>query len=259
MGGRMGSVRIARRRNCIFNCGNCGLTTKNMARIRAFSSLPGTVSRCVKSRRCFYHRYLSLFVLEQYDAVIRDTQHNLDVLNLCSDHGQTEYDRMCLEQYRPYIIMMNTRAKACDALRQGFVQTAIAYLRGGIKSIAHLMPKNHRRKMLRESHEAKILLEMLKQIRGQLPPDPRVALRMRLDAAVKAEHYEEAAMLRDELGKMMMKSPLSANPASTASREEPSNLGASSMPPAMPKSAGVPAKKARKPRQKKTRGDSDGV
>ena len=62
----------------------------------------------------FYHRYLSLFVLEQYDAVIRDTQHNLDVLDLCNRYGKSEYDRMCLEQYRAYILMMNTRGKACD-------------------------------------------------------------------------------------------------------------------------------------------------
>src|SRR3982751_1192742 len=41
----------------------------------------------------FYHRYLSLFVLEQYDPVIRDTQHNLDVLDLCGKYGKNEYDR----------------------------------------------------------------------------------------------------------------------------------------------------------------------
>src|SRR4051812_47273039 len=77
----------------------------------------------------FYHRYLSLFVLEQYPAVIRDTQHNLDVLDLCRKYGTSDYDRMCLEQYRPYIFMMNTRAKACEALQHGYVQTGIAYLR----------------------------------------------------------------------------------------------------------------------------------
>src|ERR1700744_581715 len=110
----------------------------------------------------FYHRYLSMFVLEQYEAVIRDTQHNLDVLDLCARYGKTDYDRACLEQYRPYIMMMNTRAKGCEALRQGYVQTAIAYLRGGIKRIAHLMPKEERKKLLRQSHEARVLLEMLK-------------------------------------------------------------------------------------------------
>ena len=150
----------------------------------------------------FYHRYLSLFVLEQYLAVLRDTQHNLDVLDLCQQFGQTDYDRACLEQYRPYIVMMHTRARACEALRKGFVQTAIAYLRGGIKQIARLMPDDQRKKHLRQSHEARILLDMIKQIRNQLPPDPRTILSQRLKEAVANEKYEEAAQLRDQLNSL---------------------------------------------------------
>jgi len=114
----------------------------------------------------FYHRYLSMFVLEQYQAVIRDTQHNMDVLDFCGRYGGSEYDRHCLEQYRAYILMMNTRAKACAALRQGYAQTAIAYLRGGIKRIAHLLPKEGRGELIKQSSEAMILLDMLRQIRS---------------------------------------------------------------------------------------------
>jgi hypothetical protein len=207
----------------------------------------------------FYHRYLSMFVLEQYDAVIRDTQHNLDVLDLCSRYGKTEYDRACLEQYRPYIMMMNVRAKACETLRQGYVQTAIAYLRGGIKKIAHLMPKEERKKLLRQSHEARVLLEMLKQIRAQLPPDPRVLLGQKLKEAIQAERYEEAAELRDQLNAIK---PAMANPPSAASREEEPTIGDAGMPPAMPKAPMPKAAKPRKPRAKKPRkadSDSDGT
>jgi hypothetical protein len=197
----------------------------------------------------FYHRYLSMFVLEQYDAVIRDTQHNLDVLDLCARYGKTEYDRACLEQYRPYIMMMNTRAKACEALRQGYVQTAIAYLRGGIKRIAHLLPKEERKKLLRQSHEAHVLLEMLKQIRAQLPPDPRVLLGQKLKDAIKAERYEEAAELRDQLNAMKKQM---AEPVMPVSREEEPTIGDAGMPPAMPKAA-----KPKKPRKKPKKADSD--
>jgi len=203
----------------------------------------------------FYHRYLSMFVLEQYDAVIRDTQHNLDVLDLCSRYGRTEYDRGCLEQYRAYILMMNTRAKACDVLRQGYVQTAIAYLRGGIKRIAHLMSKEDRKKMLRQSHEARVLLEMLKQIRTQLPPDPRILLNQKLKEAVAAERYEEAAGLRDQLD--AMKAAM-GNPTSSASREPDRTQGDTSLPPEMPKTMAPKPKRTRKPRSKKADGESDG-
>ena len=111
-------------------------------------------------------------MLEQHDGVIRDTQHNLDVLELCNRYGKSDYDRMCLEQYRPYILMMHTRAEACEALRKGYVQTSVAYLRGGIKRIARLVTRKQRREFLKQSNEARILADMLKQIRSQLPPDP---------------------------------------------------------------------------------------
>ena len=203
----------------------------------------------------FYHRYLSMFVLEQYESVIRDTQHNLDVLDLCSRYGKSDYDRGCLEQYRAYIMMMNSRAKACDALRQGYVQTAIAYLRGGIKTIAHLMPKEDRRKLLRQNHEARILLDMLKQIRSQLPPDPRKTLQTRLKEAIAAEKYEEAAELRDQLTAM---SAALSQPKSPASREEDQHPSAGGMPPAMPKPAKAPAKRTRQARSRKVDEAGDG-
>jgi hypothetical protein len=175
---------------------------RHVARHGSDSGFTLTAGDCQALREesaMFYHRYLSLFVLEQYEAVMRDTQHNLDVLDLCAKYGRSDYDRMCLEQYRPYIIMMQARAKGCEALRRGFVQTAIAYLRGGIKQIAQLAPREERRAMLRHSHEAAVLLDMLRQIRHQLPPDPRAVLQKRLKAAITAERYEEAAALRDEL------------------------------------------------------------
>ncbi len=214
-----------------------------------FSLTPRDCQALREESAMFYHRYLSLFVLEQYDAVIRDTQHNLDVLDMCNRHGRSDYDRMCLEQYRPYIIMMNTRAKACEALRQGFVQTAIAFLRGGIKRIAGLVDRKRRREFLHQSHEAKILLDMIKQIRAQLPPDPRRILQRRLKDAVTAERYEEAAELRDQL--MAITTAIAA-PLVQHRREEDPNPGQVSMPSEMPKA--VTPKRARKPRQKKSSG-----
>jgi hypothetical protein len=99
------------------------------------------------------------------------------------------------------------------------VQTAVAYLRGGIKQIAHLVPREDRRKFLRESNEARILLDMLRQIRAQLPVDPRMALKRRLNDAIRSEKYEEAAALRDQL-EFLQRNPqkpgaIGENPAQT--------------------------------------------
>src|SRR5262249_1995745 len=74
---------------------------------------------------------------------------------------------------------------------------------GGIKQIAQLAPKEHRRKFLKQSNEARILLDMLKQIRAQLPADPREVLKKRIREAITAEKFEEAASLRDQLNAMV--------------------------------------------------------
>ena len=94
---------------------------------------------------------------------------------------------------------------------------------------------------------------MLKQIRAQLPPDPRVLLGQKLKEAVRAERYEEAAELRAQLDAMKKQM---AEPVMPASREEKPTIGDAGMPPAMPKAA--KAAKPRKPRLPKPRkADSD--
>ena len=143
----------------------------------------------------FYHRYLSLFVLGQYDGVLRDTSHNIGVLDMCHKFGPTPFDRQILEQYRPYIVMMEGRARACAALRDGFFNTAIAYLRGTLKHVISI----YGNPAAGESPEALILSDMIHDIRRQLPPDPRAELHRLLQQAVAGEKYEEAAQLRDQL------------------------------------------------------------
>jgi len=143
----------------------------------------------------FYHRYLSLFVLGEYEGVVRDTRHNLAILNLSNKYSRTLRDREILEQYRPYILMMEGRARACIALRDGFVKTAIAFLRGTLREIISVYGDPR----ARQSPEACVLLEMIRDIRRQLPPDPQEELRRLLKKALKRESYEEAAALRDQI------------------------------------------------------------
>ena len=41
-----------------------------------------------------------------------EVERNLRVLDMCGEFATDDHDRFILEQYRPYIIMMNTRANA---------------------------------------------------------------------------------------------------------------------------------------------------
>ncbi len=143
----------------------------------------------------YYHRYLSMFILGRFEAVIRDTQHNLDVLDMCRKYAASERDREHLEQYRPYILMMQGRARGMVALEAGYAKTALAYLRGTLRKIISAYGQPEARK----SMEAQTILAMMRDIRRQLPPDPRVELHRQLQRALSHERYEEAASLRDQL------------------------------------------------------------
>ena len=83
----------------------------------------------------YYHRYLSLFQINDFEGVVRDTQRNLDLFTFVAEHTDREEFSWALQQFRPYVLMMNTRAKASILLGQGkFLK--IAEIEWGVTSSA---------------------------------------------------------------------------------------------------------------------------
>lgn len=150
----------------------------------------------------YYHRYLSEFALEDYAAVDRDTQRNLRVLDLCALYGSNEMDRGVMEQYRPYILMMNTRARALDALERNNYGAARRAVQEGLQAIESAMDETDQAKLAEESSEAAILKALLEEIERREPRDPVREVEDSLAQAVEDERYEEAAKLRDRLQAM---------------------------------------------------------
>src|SRR3954468_20444698 len=89
----------------------------------------------------YYWRYLSLFVLEDFSGVVRDTARNLRVLDLCGTYAVEEHDRLILEQYRPYITIMNARAAASLLLDQRRYADALDVIHEGMDSIKDFFKK----------------------------------------------------------------------------------------------------------------------
>ena len=54
-----------------------------------------------------------------------------------------------------------------------------------------------------DSNEVRVLKRFARDIRRKLPIDPMAKLQTQLQRAVKAERYEDAAKLRDEINKRM--------------------------------------------------------
>ena len=147
----------------------------------------------------YYYRYLSLFIMGQHQQVVRDTKHNLAVFDLCRKFAARKVDRFALEQYRPYVLMMNTRAQVQLELDRGNLSDALETCQRGIEIITDFFQQMSRPKLADSCSELAILRALHKNIKGKLPVNPTEVLHADLAEAIEREQYEKAAELRDKL------------------------------------------------------------
>ncbi|MBP7935492.1 MAG: UvrB/UvrC motif-containing protein [Phycisphaerae bacterium] len=147
----------------------------------------------------YYQRYLANFVLEDYEAVARDTRRNIEVLDLCRTYARDDEDRYSLEAYRPYIVMMNSQSQALGAMRLGSYRTALKHVEAGMRAIRDFFRRARQPKAFRESSEVEVLRTLRKEILRRLPVDPTRVVRRKLKKAIEQERYEDAARYRDQL------------------------------------------------------------
>lgn len=153
----------------------------------------------------YYHRYVSLLVLEDYEGVVRDTSRNLRLLDFMSANAEEEEDRSALESFRPYLLMMRTRALASRLLSAGEAKAASLAIEMGLDSMRRYFERVGRPDQYESSNEAALLRGMRDALAPKLPVSQREELKQRLQQALAQENYELAAILRDEL--RMMREP----------------------------------------------------
>ena len=147
----------------------------------------------------YYHRYISFFQLNDYEGVIRDTQRNLDLFDFIASHAEREELANALEQFRPYVIMMNTRAKAAIELDRNDFSTAVRLITDGRERIAELYQESGNPEMITKSPEISFLDEWLEEVRAKRPLSKLEIMKKEMESAIASEAYERAAELRDAI------------------------------------------------------------
>jgi hypothetical protein len=147
----------------------------------------------------YYHRYLSLFQINDFAAVVRDTQRNLDLFTFVTEHTDREELSWTLQQFRPYVLMMNTRAKASIFLAQGKFGEAMIEIERGRDAITEFFQKSNFPELASKSSEIAFLDEWLEEVRAKRPLSKLEVMQREMETAIAKELYEKAAELRDAI------------------------------------------------------------
>lgn len=151
-----------------------------------------------------YYRYLALMVLKDYDRVIRDTAHSMDIFDLVEKYSDSEDIMWDFLQFKPYVIMINSRAKAEKLVAEGHLEEAINQIENGMGEIeAFLIKMEDDPESIEDCQELSMLEDLIRDLRERgSDENPVIALKQKLQHAVRTENYEEAAKLRDSIQKI---------------------------------------------------------
>ncbi|MEY2480532.1 MAG: hypothetical protein QOI04_1459 [Verrucomicrobiota bacterium] len=147
----------------------------------------------------YYHRYLSLFQISEFPGVIRDTQRNLDLFEFVIAHTEREELIWSFQQFRPYVVMMNTRAKASILLGEGRFPEAMREIEAGRDAIAEFFQQSHFPELAAKSSELAFLEEWLQEVSAKRPLSKIEIMQREMETAISREMYERAAELRDAI------------------------------------------------------------
>lgn len=147
----------------------------------------------------YYHRYLSLFQINDFAAVIRDTQRNLDLFQFVADHTDREELGWSFQQFRPYVLMMNTRARASVLLGEGRFADAMGEIESGRDVIHDFFQQSNFPELAQKSSEIAFLEEWLEEVSSKRPLSKLEIMQREMETAIASELYERAAELRDAI------------------------------------------------------------
>jgi hypothetical protein len=166
---------------------------------KGFQLKPEDISKLQQEAIQYHHRYICLFQLEEFEAVIRDADRNLKVFDFAQKYAASDDFAWALQQFRPQLLMMRVRAKGAMALKENDFDAVTRVIEEGLEEIRQFYRDQERNDLLDQSGEIISLEAWMEEIREKRPLSPREKLENALNEAVQNEDYEKAAQVRDAL------------------------------------------------------------
>lgn len=152
-----------------------------------------------------YQRYIVLLQLEDYDRVVRDTEHNMQAFRFLNNHAHKSEEAESLTRWWPYIIRIHRTAIALKAADAGDFDTAVGQVREAEREIAALSDMDDEIFILERNRSIEVLDEMVENFLSRTRPGRLQLLKARQFRAIEREDYEAAARYRDRISKLKAK------------------------------------------------------
>lgn len=172
---------------------------------------PADCAELMREGTQYYHRYLALFHLQRYELVARDTERNLRLFRFVVRHARREKDKREFDRFRPYVTMMNVRARGQQALDRTDPRRAIELIDEAIRNIEAFLVEYRESEQAGQCPELIFLRKWRREIERSRKVGPLERLEEQLALAVSNENYEEAARLRDQIQRL--RKPLGQAPS----------------------------------------------
>ncbi|HOD99932.1 MAG TPA: UvrB/UvrC motif-containing protein [Kiritimatiellia bacterium] len=155
----------------------------------------------------YYYRIMAFYALGEHKSVVKDCEHNLDIIDIVSDYAADDETAWQFNQLFPYMRMMLARAVAEVAMSRDRFDRAARAVKDGIRQIEQFFAENYEPQNADGTPapppaEVISLRELLADIERRRPKSEAENLRAELARAVELENYEKAAFLRDQLKRL---------------------------------------------------------
>ena len=156
--------------------------------------------QCTEADREFvqyYQRRLCWLSLREYRRAARDADHSLAFMDFVRAHSPDEEWTLSHEQYRPFVLFHRVQAGALAALQEDGPASAIGEINTGLARFRDLFARYDATEQYADDELVKRLEEMRESVRQRY--DVGRTLDEQLAEAVRAENYELAARIRDQI------------------------------------------------------------
>ena len=152
----------------------------------------------------YYYRMMAFHALGDLSGVVRDSDHNLDLIDIVSEYAVDDEVAWQFTQLYPYMRMMNVRASAELLMQKGEFDNADRQVAEAIADLEQFFaenyePENEDGTPVPPPPELVSLRELAGHIDRRRPRSEAETLQAELAQAVELENYEKAAFLRDQL------------------------------------------------------------